>query len=1015
MAEALLGVVYENLFSLIQNEFATISGIKKKGEKLSNTLDLIKAVLEDAEEKQITNRSVKVWLQQVKDAVYVLDDILDECSIQSNPLRGWSSFKPKTIILRRGIGKKLKEITERFDQIAEAKNKFLLHEGVRERPSEVAEWRQTSSIIAQPRVYGREGDKDKIVEFLLSQALEFDFLSIYPIVGLGGVGKTTLAQLVYNNERVSSHFNIKLWVCVSEYFSVKRILCSIIQSVVREKYDDFDLDAIQRKVQELLQGKRYLLVLDDVWKRNEELEFGLSHDKWNKLKSILSCGFKGSSILVSTRDKEAAAIMGTCQAHHLFGLSDDDCWLLFKKYAFGSNKEERQELVAIGKEIVKKCAGSPLAAQALGGLLHSKNEEKEWLNVKESRLWDLEDEKSILPALRLSYFYLTPTLKQCFAFCAIFPKDEQILKEELIHLWMANGFISSRESLEVEDVGNIIWNELYQKSLFQDVEKDNYSGDILFKMHDLVHDLAQSVVGQECLILDDANLSHLSRSTHHIRSYYISSSSNKLALQKAESLRTVYEVGPQNSNISKYFSRNCSLRILRTGSYELSSLENLIHLRYLELQSLETKTLPDSICSLQKLEILKLIFCSNLCCLPKHLSCLQNLRHLVIRCCSSLFDMFPNIGKLRCLRTLSQYIVSLEKGHSLAELHDLKLGEKLRIEGLDNVRSSDEAQGANLVGKKDLQELSLAWHTNCRTMSHATNVEQEHVLEGLQPHSNLKILRIEKYEGLNMARWMGFLSNLVTLELDWCRNCMQLSSLGKLPCLRKLEIQYMDNVEYIDDDECYDGMEIKAFPSLEELKLFVLPKVKQLLKVEKGNMCPRLSNLSIGHCPELVFPCLSSIKSLTFCGQNDKLLSSISSDLTTLDLYGGGDNPMTSFPEGMIRNLTCLKTLKISDLRELKEFPDELFYLQALESLSIQFCDKLECLREGVWEGLCSLRILKILNCRNLKSLPEGVRDLTSLKVLNIKGCPALIERCKEGTGEDWDKIAHVPTVLLYN
>jgi hypothetical protein len=173
MAEALLGVVFENLLSLVQNEFSTISGIKSKAQKLSTTLDLINAVLEDAEHKQLTNRSIKVWLQQLKDAVYVLEDILDECSIESGRLKGASSSKVKNIMLRRTMGNKFKEITSRFNQIAESKNKFLLQVvggTVWEKQQEVAEWRQTSSIIAEPKVYGREDDKAKIVEFLLTQA-----------------------------------------------------------------------------------------------------------------------------------------------------------------------------------------------------------------------------------------------------------------------------------------------------------------------------------------------------------------------------------------------------------------------------------------------------------------------------------------------------------------------------------------------------------------------------------------------------------------------------------------------------------------------------------------------------------------------------------------------------------------------------------------------------------------------------------------------------------------------------
>jgi len=274
----------------------------------------------------------------------------------------------------------------------------------------------TSSFIAEPKVFGWEDDKKKIVEFLLTQARDCEFFSVYPIVGLGGLGKTTLAQLVYNDVRVSSNFDTKIWICVSEAFSIKRILCSIIESITGGKCDVLDLDVLLRKVKELLKGKRYFLVLDDMWNKTQQLAFRLSQEKWNMLKSVFMCGSKGSSILVSTRDEVVAAIMGTCQAYPLYGLSDDECWLLFKQYAFENDKEECEELVPIGKDIVKTCGGLPLAAQALGCLMRSRSGENEWLEVKESKLWDLEQENSILPSLRLSYFYLTPTLKRCFAF-----------------------------------------------------------------------------------------------------------------------------------------------------------------------------------------------------------------------------------------------------------------------------------------------------------------------------------------------------------------------------------------------------------------------------------------------------------------------------------------------------------------------------------------------------------------------------------------------------------------------
>ncbi|KAI5435143.1 putative disease resistance protein RGA1 isoform X1 [Lathyrus oleraceus] len=1019
MAEALLGFVLENLSSLLLNEFSTIFGIKSKVEKLSPTLDLIKAVLEDAEQKQITDGSIKVWLQQLKDAVYVLDDILDECSIESSRLRG--SINPKNLIFRRDIGNRLKEITRRLDDLADSKNKFLLREGItiRESSIEVPEWRQTSSFIAEPKVFGRQDDQDKIVEFLLTQARDSDSLSIYPIVGLGGVGKTTLTQLVYNDVRVTGNFNAKIWVCVSEVFSVKRILCSIIESITSEKCDSLHLDAIQLKAQDLLQGKRYFLVLDDVWNKTQELESGLSQEKWNKLKSVLFCGSRGSSILVSTRDEDVAEIVRTCQTYHLSGLPENECWLLFKQYAFGHDKEERAELVAIGKEIVKKCGGLPLAAQALGGLMRSRSGEKEWLEVKESRIWALTHENSILPALRLSYFHLTSTLKQCFSFCAIFPKDWIIMKEELIHLWLANGFISSRENLEVEDVGSMIWNELCQKSFFQDIKIDEYSGDISFKMHDLVHDLAQSIMGQECVILEDENMANLSKSTHHISFHNaLHLSADKSALKKIESLRTMFDLNHNGYLDTDYFPGNCSLRVLCISLHQVSSLGSLIHLRYLQLYGLEIENIPDSIYNLHKLEILKLINLSKLRYLPKRLAGLQNLRHLVIEDCDALSQLFPYVGKLTCLRTLSVYIVSLERGQSLTELCDLNLGGKLNIKELNDVGSLSHAQEANLMAKKELREVCMSWSDNgIDEITETPTFSSEQVLERLQPHTNLKSLKIHYYNGLCFPSWIQTLTSLVSLELKGCNNCVRVSRLGKLPSLKKLELWDMNNVKFVDDndegdDESHDSMDMKIFPSLEELILYGLPGLERLLKVERREMFLCLSILKIYFCSQLRLPCLPYVKEFSVFECNNELLSSISSFYGLTSLYLSRGIGITSFPEGMFRNLTCLRSLTVTRFPNLKELPNEPFN-HALNWLKISSCDELESLPEKIWEGLQSLRTLSIHHCTKLRCLPEGIRHLTSLEVLNIRFCPTLEERCKKETGKDWNKIAHIPNLNI--
>ncbi|KAL4285912.1 hypothetical protein AHAS_Ahas19G0033600 [Arachis hypogaea] len=925
MAEALLGILLENVIPLVQREFAAFSGIKEKTEDLSHTLAFIKKVLDDAKEKQWSNPPIKIWLQRLKDATYVLDDVLDQLPTESSQ-HGWlSSFKPNNIMLRGKVGHELNEIVRRLDRIAEDKNKFLLREGVRERPTEVAEWRQTSPTIISPQVLGRDADKEKVVEFLLSPARNSEFLSVYPMVGLGGLGKTTLAQLVYHDERVSSHFNLKIWLCISETFNVRRILCSIVQSITKNECKVLELPVMEEKVKGLLQGKKFLLVLDDVWVKNQQLEFGLNEDKWDQLKSVLCCGSKGASILVSTRDKDVATIMGAYQTHDLSGLSEDDCWSLFRQRAFRPDKAEDEELVKIGKEIVSKCGGSPLAAKALGGLMRSRNTRNEWLEVKESSLWTLPNENHILPALRLSYFHLPPTLKQCFAFCAIFPKDESIKKQELIHLWMANGFISSRANLDVEEVGNMIWNELFQKSFFQDVEINDYSGDVSFKMHDLVHDLAQSITEKECMCLEEANHTDLPKNTHHIGfkcDEVTETPFRKGACEKTESLRTLYDLNWYAPRNASYFCpTNISLRVLCTYTSKFPSVENFSHLRYLGLCDLEIKTIPDSIYSLHKLEILKLM---------------------------------------------------QSKGHSLAELRDLNLGRELCINGLGNVSSVSEAEDANLKGKQDLRVLYLPWENSGETKS----VAVEEILEALQPHSNLKRLDIAGYGGLHLPTWMG-------------------------------------NMRYIEEDESYEGIEAKPFPALEQLTMSDLPKVERLLKRETTHMFPSLSTLEITYCSKLQLPCLPRARSLFVSGCKNKSVRSISNlnGLNKLEVWNCED--VSYFPEGMMSNMTSLATLEIVSCRELKELPSDITKLTALSDLIIEDCRKLECLPEQGWKGLSSLRKLSIFGCHSLASLPEGVRHLTSLQSLTIGGCPALRERCKEGTGEDWHKIAHIPKVYL--
>ncbi|XP_057478306.1 putative disease resistance protein RGA4 [Actinidia eriantha] len=763
--------------------------------------------------------------------------------------------------------------------------------------------------------------------------------------------------MVFIDERVKRHFDPKVWVFVSQDFDVKRVIKATIESASGKSCEDLALDALQRKLEEMLNMKRYLIVLDDVWNEDQE--------KWDRLKYALACGSKGASIIATTRLKKVASIVRTMPPHHLPFLSEDECWLLFRQRAFGDGNEEHPNLVAIGKEIVKKCGGVPLAAKALGGLLRFKSDENEWLLVKNSDIWNLQDENSILPALRLSYYNLPMELRQCFAYCAIFPKGTTIEKEHLIHLWMANGYISCKGNLEPEDIGNQIWNELFLRSLFQDVNNDQFGCRTWFKMHDLVHDLTQSILVDECQIMEvDGPRRIANKSVHHVTLVYKYGFEDIFPdmIQLPVSLRTI-----QMHRSRHYFS-----------SKIFCDLTNLGSLRVLDARYQWMKAIPSSIGRMKHLRRL-----------PKKMKYLRSLRHLCLLHCH-LIDMPPNLGRLNCLKTLTLFVVGKSRGCSLAELQSLNLGGELCIDHLERVRNPISAKEANLVAKQNLRRLKLVWEDNADFESQE-NVEQ--LLESLEPHPNIKGLVIHNYKGLLFPLWMGesSLRNVVEIELMDCKNFSQLPPFGKLPLLKSLKISGMDKVEYIDDDFPAEG-QVRGFPSLEVLNIYSFPNLKDLSREEGREFLPHLREMNIGDCPNLRFPCLLSLIKLEVWSKcTSTVLTSISNLQSLNILQVVGNEEEICFPIEVLINRTLLESLTIDSFTKLRVFPEALARLVALKSLHNKKCPKLESLPEEGLRGLESLQFLKISDCKELSSLSEGLRHLTALEELSIDQCPKLL------------------------
>ncbi|KAL8503753.1 hypothetical protein ACS0TY_022463 [Phlomoides rotata] len=733
MAEAFFKVLIENVTSLIQREIGFIMGVDKEMKKLSNTLTSIQKVLEDAEDKQFQCQTLRHWLGELNGVACEIEDILDECNTEVSKLkRNGGKFNLKKILHKRKIGRRMKEAVENLDVVAEDRHKFHLHEIVVQQSNQVDWRRETGSILSEPdHIYGRDKDREEIVDMLVTQVKNCEHLSVLPIIGDGGIGKTTLAQYVYNDERVCQHFKTKLWICVSDYFNLKAILTAMIESVMGNSPNLLSLDSLQCRLRQELNEKRYLLILDDVWSDNQE--------DWVKLKSILACGSRGASIVVTTRLKKVADIAGTLPAHCLTRLLDEDSWLLFRLRAFGLEDDQNHGyLETVAWRIAKKCSGVPLAAKALGGLLRFRREDKEWVRVQESNLLNLlEEENSILPILKLSYRHLPLVLKRCFVYCGVFPKNYKFEKTELIFHWMAHGFISSSGTQEMEDVADQIWNELALRSFFQEI--DTSGRETTFKMHDLVHDLAQSIMKSK---IPGAEMTCNMTSVSNIKVREVG----------------LWDMSELHTTIMNYDR----LRILKLyWAIEIEELPSEIgklkHMRLLDLSRSGIHTLPRTFCCLSNLQILILNHCYRLKSLPKNIKHMTNLRHIFLEGCIQLSHMPYRIRELTSLKTLSLFIVCDKKGNQLDELEHLNLGGRLEIKHLESVQNLMNAKKVNLLEKPNLGDLVLRWEGDNTS---SESMDDEKVLEALEPHLNLPSLEIHGFKGRELALWMNKMKNL---------------------------------------------------------------------------------------------------------------------------------------------------------------------------------------------------------------------------------------------------------------
>ncbi|KAF5775839.1 putative virus X resistance protein-like, coiled-coil [Helianthus annuus] len=885
LANELLKVLVKKMTDEAFKRVARAHGIYNELKELKKTLSRIQDLLQDASQKEVTHKSVKEWLNALQHLAYDIDDVLDDLATEDMHREltlqepAASTSKVRKLIsscctkfsLSHRLSPKLDSINRELENLEKRKTDLGLLK-IDEKPKYTSR-RYETSLPDGSSVIGREVEKEKLLKKLLGDdGSSKENFSIVPIVGMGGVGKTTLARILYNHTKVQSHFELHVWICVSDDFDVFKISKTMFQDVSNENKNFENLNQLHMALTNQLKNKRFLLVLDDVWHENE-------NDWENLVRPFHSCA-PGSRIIMTTRKEELLKNLHFGHLDSLKSLSHEDALSLFALHALGvENFNSHTTLKPHGEGIVKKCVGLPLALKAIGRLLGTRTNVEDWEDVLNSEIWNLENSDKIVPALRLSYHDLSADLKQLFAYCSLFPKDYLFDKEELVLLWMAEGFLSpSNATKSPERLGHEYFEILLSRSFFQHAPND----ESLFIMHDLMNDLAMLVAGELFLRFDNhmkigtedlANYRHMSFSREKYVGYH-----KFKAFKGAKSLRTFLAVSLCVDPRWNYFFLSNKilvdllpsltlLRVLSLSHYQITEVPEFInslkHLRYLNLSKTMIKELPESVSNLYNLQTLIVFGCERLAKLPESFLKLKRLRHFDIRNTPLLVKLPFGIGELESLQTLTKMIIEEGVGFAINELKGLtNLHGEVSIEGLHKVQSAKHAREANLSLKK-ITGLELQW-VDVFDGSRMDTLEEE-VLNELKPNSDtLKTLSVVSYGGTQISNWAGDRSfhELVDVSIRGCKKCTSLPPFGLLPSLKRLQIQGMDEVKIIGLE--LTGNDVNAFRSLEVLTFEDMSGWEGWSTKNEGSAAvfTCLKELYVKNCPQLIDVSLQALPSL---------------------------------------------------------------------------------------------------------------------------------------------------------
>ncbi|KAL1563616.1 putative late blight resistance protein R1A-10 [Salvia divinorum] len=824
MAEAAVTFLLENVQKLLVDHINLISGAEAELRQLQNELELMKAFLMESANKREKGEVFRQHERQIREVVYKAEDTLDACLTQA------AADKSKPFTFKRyDLAKKVKALREQevqpiFDRARIGFSTLPIADPSTAGPDQKPRTEDKKvPLLREDNVVGFDGEAETVINKLTEESEELEVISI---VGMPGLGKTTLAWKIYRDPKIQYEFPTLIWVYVSQDYNVKEVFLNILKKFTQQDMSRCDENELARKVRSYLERPKFLLFMDDVW----------TGEAWNHIQPALPKSNKFGRVLITSRDEKVAWQASKREPHRLRFLEPPESWELLQLEVFSRVDMCPKNVEVFGKDIAKQCGGVPLAIVVIGGILvekfSSSDMKMEWEKVSASvsSHFNYDKQKRTENIILLSYNKLSYNLRDCFLYLGMFPEDSEISAWKLIRLWIAEGFIQQEFNKGLEEVAEEYLKELIARNLVM-VDKTKAKGDVkTCRVHDMIREFCK---GQAAFAKQNL-FQEVKKTTEGTFFPSIADVPNHRRLCIHSYVVDFLRKKPKGPIVRSFvcfskepiiFQPDCTplipdafslLRVLDANPIKFakfpSKITQLIHLRYIALSGDQFNSLPDAILKLWNLQTIRIDTLSRTFEIRADIWKMLQLRHLKTK--AAIIISKEAKGKAgENLQTLSRLSADCCWEEVFNKASNIKnLGIRGKLSTLADTRC--------LAGLDRLQKLKLVYDVFPDVISH-TPLRELPSPDRFPP--NLRILKLS------------------CTYLEW----KHMATLGSLPSLEVLKLK--ENAFMGKFWDTYGN----GFPSLEVLHIARTDLEFWTASEDPSPLFPKLQCLVLKNCEKL--------------------------------------------------------------------------------------------------------------------------------------------------------------------